>query len=815
MIKIFQPDLWVTESNDDCICCVTSNDDEVFLHFYPTNNDARPSIIWNCVDIFPNSYCKYTSKQFFSNDLKFETEAPVNGIILEFDDNTTINLIESATKQNNLYTVDLKQNKKITRIKIIFGEYAKNTIPIKILNKEILCEENKIQEQSNIGMCLDVTDFHNYTPQRLVREFVKIGVYKKCCLNLNDYIHYFETYKKGNIRYCTSPITLNHPTKKWLQNIQEEFSKIHIKNFTIMASNNLCVENFMQEFLITKEKKITSFSYHNNDFLEYKYIDELVEIFGKFIFNYNFVFHKYIEGDIYTFYYPVTDADFNEEIGEYDRIWSNEDIYQTKFEERLSNLIEEFFEKLSNKIPTSVTLGTTVSPLNSFFDFKKDTMMEDKKDYSLFNFENNCYNDYKLYIEFSVPVKGDVFLYVEDKVFQSDIINNIATIRLSGLNGGTHTGRVILKKRDKTTVGWNIEFNVVQDNNYVQHIKPLIKVSNRIIVPIIQDIKNLLTLSIIGENYSFSEARLPENDKIIFTPPSLPNGEYNFKLSYTGDSQYNEMVLEKDLTVTHSDIDIEVYSDLFFSKKEASQPPIVRYIDSCLIPKNQIRKNHVSEIFFTIKDFAKDEDIYRISNFLYNCRIVLNKSVEHSHGLFNVSHENWSNYRKLIKLSGNNLNFKFIENFYDFLRFQLKVQNFITPVSYFIYGDNVYFHYEGSDDVIYKTKKNLIVKNEGIVVKNPQTDISAYVLNLNVFGKELLCGNIIENIVVNLKLHDMDEVVLIVDFDGVDEISEHFCESYFRFLLESKCKITTLNMSLDVSNIFASYVYDVISVQEP
>ena len=139
-------------------------------------------------------------------------------------------------------------------------------------------------------------------------------------------------------------------------------------------------------------------------------------------------------------------------------------------------------------------MGTTVSPLNSFFDFKKDTMMEDKKDYSLFNFENNCYNDYKLYIEFSVPVKGDVFLYVEDKVFQSDIINNIATIRLSGLNGGSHTGRVILKKRDKTTVEWNIEFNVVQDNNYVQHIEPLIKVSNRIIVPIIQDIKNLLTL---------------------------------------------------------------------------------------------------------------------------------------------------------------------------------------------------------------------------------------------------------------------------------------------------------------------------------
>ena len=239
---------------------------------------------------------------------------------------------------------------------------------------------------------------------------------------------------------------------------------------------------------------MTSWSYYNNEFLEYKYIDELVEIFGKFIFNYNFIFHKYIKGDVYTFYYPVTDADFNKETGEYNRVWSNENIYQTKFEDRFSNLIEEFFEKLSNKIPTSVTLGTTVSPLNSFFDFKKDTMMEDKKDYSLFNFENNCYNDYKLYIEFSVPVKGDVFLYVEDKVFQSDIINNIATIRLSGLNGGSHTGRVILKKRDKTTVEWNIEFNVVQDNNYVQHIEPLIKVSNRIIVPIIQDIKNLLTL---------------------------------------------------------------------------------------------------------------------------------------------------------------------------------------------------------------------------------------------------------------------------------------------------------------------------------
>ena len=192
---------------------------------------------------------------------------------------------------------------------------------------------------------------------------------------------------------------------------------------------------------------MTSWSYYNNEFLEYKYIDELVEIFGKFIFNYNY--HKYIKGDVYTFYYPVTDADFNKETGEYNRVWSNENIYQTKFEDRFSNLIEEFFEKLSNKIPTSVTLGTTVSPLNSFFDFKKDTMMEDKKDYSLFNFENNCYNDYKLYIEFSVPVKGDVFLYVEDKVFQSDIINNIATIRLSGLNGGSHTVVLYLKNAIK------------------------------------------------------------------------------------------------------------------------------------------------------------------------------------------------------------------------------------------------------------------------------------------------------------------------------------------------------------------------------
>ena len=92
MIKIFQPDLWVTESNDDCICSVTSKGDEVFLHFYPTNNDARPSIVWNCIDIFPNSYCKYTSKQFFDNDLKFETEAPVNGIILELSQQETLSL---------------------------------------------------------------------------------------------------------------------------------------------------------------------------------------------------------------------------------------------------------------------------------------------------------------------------------------------------------------------------------------------------------------------------------------------------------------------------------------------------------------------------------------------------------------------------------------------------------------------------------------------------------------------------------------------------------------------------------------------------
>lgn len=124
------------------------------------------------------------------------------------------------------------------------------------------------------------------------------------------------------------------------------------------------------------------------------------------------------------------------------------------------------------------------------------------------------------------------------------------------------------------------------------------------------------------------------------------------------------------------------------------------------------------------------------------------------------------------------------------------------------------FRYQGSDDIIYKTQINSFQENTGLTIANPDTNIPAYALQLNQFGTDIKCGHIVENIVAFLKSINMDNVLLIIDFQGVVSISQSFAEEYIKFVLSTKSKVISINQNTNINNGLSRYVESIIDIQE-
>lgn len=138
----------------------------------------------------------------------------------------------------------------------------------------------------------------------------------------------------------------------------------------------------------------------------------------------------------------------------------------------------------------------------------------------------------------------------------------------------------------------------------------------------------------------------------------------------------------------------------------------------------------------------------------------------------------------------------------------------LTPINIDFEDDFIIFRYEGSDDIIYKTKKNLFKENTGLTISNPDFNIPAYVISLSSFGTSIMCGHIIDNIIGYLKNSDLENILLIIDFTDVIDISEAFCEQYVRFLLSTKSKVISINQNTNINNVFSQYVETIIDIQE-
>lgn len=129
--------------------------------------------------------------------------------------------------------------------------------------------------------------------------------------------------------------------------------------------------------------------------------------------------------------------------------------------------------------------------------------------------------------------------------------------------------------------------------------------------------------------------------------------------------------------------------------------------------------------------------------------------------------------------------------------------------------DNIIlFRYEGDDEVIYKTQKNIFKEETGVTISNPDLGIPAYIISLVNYGTSIMCGHIIDNIIGYLINAELENIFLIIDFKGVIEISENFAEQYLKFILSTKSKVLSINTNTNINNVFSEYIENMIDIQD-
>lgn len=138
----------------------------------------------------------------------------------------------------------------------------------------------------------------------------------------------------------------------------------------------------------------------------------------------------------------------------------------------------------------------------------------------------------------------------------------------------------------------------------------------------------------------------------------------------------------------------------------------------------------------------------------------------------------------------------------------------ITPNLFFnLKGEYIHMQFLGDGNIIYKSKKNIFKEQEGLIIENPQPDFPVYYITLSDFGDSLLCGNIVDTVYAALLAQDIDNVILVLDFDGIIEVNESFCEQYIKYLLTTKNKVITIKQNRQVNEVFSKYVIENITTQ--
>ena len=138
----------------------------------------------------------------------------------------------------------------------------------------------------------------------------------------------------------------------------------------------------------------------------------------------------------------------------------------------------------------------------------------------------------------------------------------------------------------------------------------------------------------------------------------------------------------------------------------------------------------------------------------------------------------------------------------------------ISPEFFFnLKGEYIHIQFLGDDNIVFQSKKNIFRPKNGLTIDNPQPKYPVYYIQLKDFGESLLCGNIIDMIYGVLLAQDIDNVILVLDFAGVLETNDAFCEEYFKYLLKTKNKIISIGQNKQITEIFSNYIIDNIKTQ--
>lgn len=132
----------------------------------------------------------------------------------------------------------------------------------------------------------------------------------------------------------------------------------------------------------------------------------------------------------------------------------------------------------------------------------------------------------------------------------------------------------------------------------------------------------------------------------------------------------------------------------------------------------------------------------------------------------------------------------------------------MIPVEIVLNEKDIIFR-TGDDKVAYKSDINSFIADSGVTIKNivfPIESSKVYYLPLGSLNKTFVCGNLFSNIMLELERVEEKNRIVVIDFDGVDEVSTAFLSTYTKFLLETSDKVITINMNMAISNDFGSYV---------
>ena len=101
-------------------------------------------------------------------------------------------------------------------------------------------------------------------------------------------------------------------------------------------------------------------------------------------------------------------------------------------------------------------------------------------------------------------------------------------------------------------------------------------------------------------------------------------------------------------------------------------------------------------------------------------------------------------------------------------------------------------------DSMYETKKNKILE-DAYRLSEPD-EVEAYYFKINDLGvTSLVCPNFIQKIKELLDV-EIDKAVILIDFDGIEEVSAQFAEDYIEFIITEKHKILSINKNISVQN---------------